>query len=126
MVRLGAQNKPPRAALGAKVTWQQIRTFYSSTDQGGGKAAVGHSISRFFRRLSPFPFAGLPVVTGDTALDHFVAPAVACDDKGDQVATAEAKRAERCHDDELQQLTHCNKLPLDIRRNSPRLITGLT
>ena len=73
MVRLGAQNKPPRAALGAKVTWQQIRTFYSSTDQGGGKAAVGHSISRFFRRLSPFPFAGVPVVAGNTALDHFIA-----------------------------------------------------
>src|SRR4029077_11421117 len=102
MVRLGAQNKPPRAALGAKVTWQQIRTFYSSTDQGGGKAAVGHSISRFFRRLSPFPFAGLPVVTGDTALDHFVAPPIAGHDEGSEIAAAEAKGAERNHNAELQ------------------------
>ena len=31
------------------------------------EAAGGHSISRFFRRLFPFPFAGLPVVAGNTA-----------------------------------------------------------
>jgi hypothetical protein len=28
-------------------------------------------------RLPPFPFAGLPVVAGDAALDHFVAPLIA-------------------------------------------------
>jgi hypothetical protein len=57
------------------------------------EAACGHSISRIFRRLSPFPFAGLPVVAGDTALDHFVTPLVACRDKGGEVAAAEAKSA---------------------------------
>jgi hypothetical protein len=53
-----------------------------------------------------FPFAGLPVVAGDSALDHFVAEAVARNEEGDAVAAAKAKRAERRHDDELQQLTH--------------------
>ena len=38
-------------------------------------------------------------------LDHF-APAVARDDEAGQVATAEAKRAESHHDNELQQLAH--------------------
>jgi hypothetical protein len=70
-----------------------------------GSGVHGHSIPRF-RRLSPFPFAGLPVVAGDTALDHFVAPLVACDDEGGEVAAAEAKSAESDHDDELQTFTH--------------------
>jgi dienelactone hydrolase len=47
-----------------------------------------------FRRLSPFPFAGLPVVAGDTAFDHFVAPPIARHDEGGEVAAAEAKGAE--------------------------------
>jgi len=38
-------------------------------------------------------------------LDHF-APAVARDDEASQVTTAEAKRAESHHDNELQQLAH--------------------
>jgi hypothetical protein len=54
-------------------------------------------------RLSPFPFAGRPVVAGDAALDHFVAPLIACHDEGSEVAAAEAKRAKCNHDDELQQ-----------------------
>ena len=57
--------------------------------------------------LSPFPFAGVPVVAGETALDHFVAPAVARDDGGCQVPDAKAKRAKRHHNDDLQpQLAH--------------------
>jgi hypothetical protein len=70
------------------------------------EAAGGHSISRFFRRFSPFPFAGLPVVAGDTALDHFVAPFVAYHDERGEITAAKAKRAKSYHDDELQQLTH--------------------
>jgi len=40
------------------------------------EAAAGHSIPRFFWRLSPLPFASLPVVACDAALNHLVAPAV--------------------------------------------------
>jgi hypothetical protein len=58
---------------------------------------------RFFRRLSPFPFAGLPVVAGNTALDHLVPPLIARHDEGSEVAAAEAKRGERHHNDDLQQ-----------------------
>src|SRR6266571_1949888 len=54
-------------------------------------------------RLPPFPFAGLPVVAGNTALDHFVTPLIARHDDGSEVAAAEAKRAERHHNDDLQQ-----------------------
>jgi len=43
--------------------------------------------------------SGLPAVAGDAALDHFVAPAVACDDEAGQVATAETKLAKGDHDD---------------------------
>ena len=75
---------------------------------GRREAGDGHSIFRLFRRLSPFPLAGLPVVAGDSALDHFVAPAVACNNEGDQITTAEAKRSEAGHDHELQQITHCS------------------
>ena len=63
-----------------------------------GKAGI--SIFRLWR-LSPFPFAGLPVVAGDTALDHFVAIFVARHDKRSEIAEAKAKRAKRDHDDEL-------------------------
>ena len=59
------------------------------------------------RRLSPFPFAGLPVVASDTALDHFVAPLIARHDEGSEVAAAEAKGAESHHNENLQrQLVH--------------------
>jgi len=71
------------------------------------EAAVGISISRFFRRLFPFPFAGLPVVAGHTALDHFVAPAVSLNNKRDAVAAAKADGPEHHHNADLQQqLTH--------------------
>jgi hypothetical protein len=49
----------------------------------------------------------VPIVTGDAALDHFVAPLVARHDECGQVAEAKAKRGERRHDDELQLFTHC-------------------
>ena len=55
-----------------------------------------------FRRLSPFPFAGLPVVAGDMALDHFVASLIARHDEGSEVAAAEAKRCERHHYKDLR------------------------
>src|SRR5262249_23464 len=43
------------------------------------------------------------------------------DDEADPVATAKTKRAERRHDDELQQLTHCSSSAhLDCWRYSPR------
>src|SRR6516162_7615290 len=57
---------------------------------------------RFLRRLSPFPFAGVPVVASDAPLDHFVAPLIARHDEGSEVAAAIAKRAERHHKDDLQ------------------------
>ena len=56
-----------------------------------------------FRRLSPFPFARVPVVAGDMALDHFVAPLIARHDEGSEVAAAEAKRGERHHYKDLAQ-----------------------
>ena len=57
--------------------------------------------------FSPFPFAGLFVVASDTALDHFVAEPVARHDEGDEVAAAEAKRAERNHNAKLEyQFAH--------------------
>jgi hypothetical protein len=61
---------------------------------------------RFLRSFPPFPFAGLRVVAGSTALDHFVAPILVRHDEGGEVAAAKAKRAERHHDDELQLLAH--------------------
>jgi hypothetical protein len=54
-------------------------------------------------RFSPFPFAGLPVVAGDTALNHFVPPLITRHDEGREVAAAEAKRAERNHNENLQE-----------------------
>ena len=42
--------------------------------------------------LSPFPFAGRPVVVSDAALDHFVPPVIARYHEGGEVAAAEAKR----------------------------------
>jgi hypothetical protein len=81
----------------------------SSTDQGGGKRREEAVQSRlpFFWWLPPFPFTGVPVVTGDTALDHFVAPAVSLNNKRDAVAAAKADGPERHHNADLQQqLTH--------------------
>ena len=58
-------------------------------------------------RLTPFPFAGLPVVVSETPLNHFVPPLIARYDEGRQVAAAEAKRAERYYNEDLQQqFTH--------------------
>ncbi len=85
---------------------------------GRREAARSHSISRFLRRLSPFPFAGVPVVAGDAALDHFVAPFVACHDERGEITAAKAKRAKGPHDDELQQLTHRHAL-------SKRYVAGI-
>jgi hypothetical protein len=68
--------KPQRAQLG---------------DVGRDPPRFGSShfpCSRFFRRLSPFPFAGLPVVAGNATLNHLVAPVVAREDESRQVATA--------------------------------------
>jgi hypothetical protein len=74
---------------------------------------------RFFRRLSPFPFASLPVVAGDTALDHFFAPAVACDDEAREVSAAEANRAERNRNENLaQQLAFHGSATLSLATNS--------
>jgi hypothetical protein len=75
---------------------------------GGGKRRGEGIQSRlpFFWRLSPFPFAGVPVVAGDAALDHFVTPPVPRHEEGSKVAAAEAKPTKGDHDDELQQLTH--------------------
>jgi len=72
---------------------------------GSGAALLLFVILKY-RRRAPFPFAGVPIVAGDAALDHLVAPLVARHDEGGQVAEAKAKRCERRHDDELQQVTH--------------------
>src|SRR5262245_7132098 len=84
----------------------------SSTDQGGGKrrgevilpgSAKGKAgLVAPSCLLSPFPLAGLLVVVGKTALNHFVAPLIARHDEGSETAAAEAKRAERHHNAELQ------------------------
>src|SRR5215472_4530302 len=71
--------------------------------------------------------SGLPAVAGDAALDHFVAPAVACDDEAGQVATAETKLAKGDHDDELQQLTHrtsSGSFAISPRSAAPRLFAS--
>ncbi len=57
-------------------------------------------------RLSPFPLAGLPVIAGHTTLNHFIPPVIARHDQGSEVAAAEAKRAKRNHNENLQQLAH--------------------
>ena len=64
-------------------------------------AGAGHSIR--FWRLAPFPFAGLPIVASDAALDHFVAPFVARQDEANEIAAAKAKPAKGNHDNDLQQ-----------------------
>jgi hypothetical protein len=80
--------------------------------------------------LSPFPLAGPLVVVGKTALDHIAAPLIARHDEGSETAAAEAKRAKRYHNDDLQpQLAHDPSLGLfqqprqlgEIGRNPPRL-----
>src|SRR5262249_26193382 len=70
-----------------------------------GLAADSAGFVLKYRRLAPFPFAGVPIVAGDAALDHFVAPLVARHDEGSEEAATEAKRTEGHQDDELQQLT---------------------
>jgi hypothetical protein len=84
---------------------------------------------RFFRRLSPFPFAGLRIVAGDTALDHFIAPFVARHDERGENTAAKAKRAERYEDDELQPLTHRSNLAslaiFAVIRRASSLLTNL-
>ena len=80
--------------------------------------------------LSPFPLAGPLVVVGKTALDQIAAPLIARHDEGSETAAAEAKRAKRYHNDDLQpQLAHDPSLGLfqqprqlgEIGRNPPRL-----
>jgi hypothetical protein len=66
------------------------------------EAASGHSISRF-RRLFPVPFAGLRVVAGGTAFDHFVAEFGARHDERGEIATAKAECAQGENDDKFQQ-----------------------
>jgi hypothetical protein len=56
----------------------------------------------FFRRLTPFPLTGMPVVASHAALNHFVAPPIARYDEGDEIAAAEAKGAEHNNNAELQ------------------------
>ena len=51
-------------------------------------------------------FPSRPVVAGDTALDHFVAPPIACHDERGETAAAKTESAKGYHDDELQKLTH--------------------
>ena len=91
-------------ALHAKSKIKLTPTFLDGP--GRRKATGGHSISRFLRRLAPFPFPGRPVVAGDTALDHFVAPPIACHDERGETAAAKTENAKGYHDDELQKLTH--------------------
>jgi hypothetical protein len=87
----------------------------SAISQYSPRSAFGSLHSprrRFFRRLSPFPFAGLLVVACHTALDHFVAKPIACRNERGEVAPAEAKRAERHHNRNLQQqFAHVTSLP---------------
>src|SRR5215831_20524923 len=52
--------------------------------------------------LSPFPLAGPLVVVGKTAIDHIAAPLSRRHYEGSETAAAEAKRAERHHNAELQ------------------------
>jgi hypothetical protein len=93
--------KPGRLQVSKLCSASVVADDKTSPDHGGGKRRAGYSISGFFRQLSPFPFAGVPVVAGDAALDLFVAPFVARHDEGREIAAAKAKRAERRHDDEL-------------------------
>jgi hypothetical protein len=91
----------PRPQRGAVVA------LVKPTDQGGGKRrGAFKTLPPFFWRLAPFPFAGLPIVAGDTAPYHFVAPVVAYHDERNEIAAAETNRAKACHDHELRYLTH--------------------
>jgi hypothetical protein len=92
-----------RELLSVVVAHDKARGLFFDGPRRREAAWGGHSISRFFRRLSPFPFAGRPIVAGDAALDHFVAPLIARHDERGEIAAAEAKRAERHHNDDLQQ-----------------------
>jgi hypothetical protein len=92
----------------------------------------------------PFPFAGLPVIAGDAALNHFIAPLIARHDEGSEVAGAEAERADvgsRIEDAEgytskgvgssivavrincLPENTLASPVARGIRRISARLVT---
>jgi hypothetical protein len=69
----------------------------------------------FLRRFFPFPFAGPRVVAGDTAPNHLVAPFVARHHERNEIAAAEAKRAERDYNENLQQqLAHGSSSYLGI------------
>jgi hypothetical protein len=52
-----------------------------------GERSEAASRLSIFRRLAPFPFARLPIVAGNAALDHFVAPAIACNNESDQLSS---------------------------------------
>jgi hypothetical protein len=78
-----------------------VRFASNSGHQAGRREAAGwHLMSGW--RLPPIPFPGLPVVASDPALDHFVSPFVARHDERGEITAAEAKRAERDHNDDLQ------------------------
>src|ERR1700720_2877704 len=80
---------------GRAAVTSSMPVFYRVRD----KAGWGRSIS--FWRLAPFPFAALPVVASDAALDHFVAPFVAGHDERGEIAAAKTKPAKGNHDDHL-------------------------
>ena len=71
-----------------------------------------------FWRLAPFPFAALPVVASDAALDHFVAPFIACHDEAGKVAAAKAKPAKGNHYDDLQQHLGTERV-LSMQKSTP-------
>jgi len=75
-------------------------------------------------RCSPEVRAGLPIVAGDASLDHLVAPVVACHDESGQVATAEAQRGERRHDDEFRRAAPSSRIKPTPARHDPRFLIG--
>jgi hypothetical protein len=83
-------------------TLKKLRQLACVPHRPQRREAADISIFRLWR-LSPFPFAGLPVVAGNAALDHFIAPLIARHDERGEIATAKAKPAKGDHDDDLQQ-----------------------
>src|SRR5262249_1918723 len=78
----------------------------------------GRSISSFFWRLSPFPFAGLPVVASRPALGHFVAEQISRHKEAREVAAGEAERAKCYVDGDLQQQFAHGAVLLGSRRGA--------